>query len=63
MPMRWAIITGMYNVADLATEFCRYHLGLGADRIFVADYGLVAWRLTTAGTSPARMIQGISPAS
>ncbi len=39
MPMRWAIISGMYNVADLATEFCRYHLGLGADKIFVADYG------------------------
>jgi Glycosyl transferase family 2 len=37
--MRWAIITGMYNVADLATEFCSYHLGLGVDRIFVADYG------------------------
>lgn len=37
--MRWAIISGMYNVADLAAEFCRYHLGLGADRIFVADYG------------------------
>lgn len=37
--MRWAIISGMYNVADLATEFCRYHLGLGADKIFVADYG------------------------
>jgi hypothetical protein len=39
MPMRWAIITGMYNVADLATEFCRYHLSLGVDKIFVADYG------------------------
>ncbi len=39
MPMRWAIISGMYNVADLATEFCRYHLGLGVDKIFVADYG------------------------
>ena len=37
--MRWAIITGMYNVADLATEFCTYHLALGADRIFVAEYG------------------------
>ncbi len=37
--MRWAIITGMYNVADLVTEFCTYHLGLGADKIFVADYG------------------------
>lgn len=37
--MRWAIITGMYNVVDLATEFCTYHLGLGADRIFVAEYG------------------------
>ncbi len=37
--MRWAIISGMYNVVDLATEFCRYHLGLGADTIFVADYG------------------------
>jgi hypothetical protein len=37
--MRWAIITGMYNVADLVTEFCKYHLGLGVDKIFVADYG------------------------
>jgi hypothetical protein len=37
--MRWAIISGMYNVADLATEFCRYHLALGVDKIFVADYG------------------------
>ncbi len=37
--MRWAIISGMYNVADLVTEFCRYHLGLGVDKIFVADYG------------------------
>lgn len=37
--MRWAIITGMYNVVDLATEFCTYHLGLGADRIFIAEYG------------------------
>lgn len=37
--MRWAIISGMYNVADLATEFCRYHLSLGVDKIFVADYG------------------------
>lgn len=37
--MRWAIISGMYNVADLATEFCSYHLGLGVDTIFVADYG------------------------
>jgi hypothetical protein len=37
--MRWAIVTGMYNVADLATEFCRYYLGLGVDKIFVADYG------------------------
>ena len=37
--MRWAIITGMYNAADLATEFCTYHLGLGVDRIFIADYG------------------------
>jgi glycosyl transferase family 2 len=37
--MRWAIITGMYNVADLVTEFCTYHLGLGVDKIFVADYG------------------------
>jgi len=37
--MRWAIISGMYNVADLATEFCSYHLGLGVDKIFVADYG------------------------
>ncbi|CAN5549681.1 hypothetical protein BH18VER2_BH18VER2_04650 [soil metagenome] len=39
MPMRWAIISGVYNVADLAAEFSRYHLGLGADKIFVADYG------------------------
>jgi hypothetical protein len=37
--MRWAIISGMYNVADLAAEFCSYHLGLGVDKIFVADYG------------------------
>jgi hypothetical protein len=37
--MRWVIITGMYNVADLAAEFCSYHLGLGANKIFVADYG------------------------
>ncbi len=37
--MRWAIISGLYNVADLAAEFCGYHLGLGADKIFVADYG------------------------
>ena len=37
--MRWAIITGMYNAADLATEFCTYHLSLGVDKIFVADYG------------------------
>src|SRR4029450_5172826 len=37
--MRWAIITGMYNVADLATEVCSYHLGLGGGKIFVADYG------------------------
>ncbi len=37
--MRWAIITGMYNVADLVTEFCDYHLSLGVDKIFVADYG------------------------
>jgi hypothetical protein len=37
--MRWAIISGMYNVADLAAEFCNYHLSLGADKIFVADYG------------------------
>lgn len=37
--MRWAIISGMYNVADLATEFCSYHLGRGVDKIFVADYG------------------------
>ena len=37
--MRWAIITGMYNVADLATEFCTYHLELGVDRIFIAEYG------------------------
>ena len=26
-------------MADLATEFCRYHLGLGVDKIFAADYG------------------------
>jgi hypothetical protein len=39
MPMRWAIVSGMYNVADLAAEFCRYHLGLGVDKIFVAEYG------------------------
>ena len=32
--MRWAIISGMYNVADLAAEFCSYHLGLGVDKIF-----------------------------
>lgn len=37
--MRWAIITGMYNSADLVTEFCQYHLGLGVDKIFVAEYG------------------------
>jgi Glycosyl transferase family 2 len=37
--MRWVIITGMYNVADLAAEFCSYHLDLGTDKIFVADYG------------------------
>lgn len=37
--MRWVIITGMYNVADLVTEFCTYHFGLGADQIFVAEYG------------------------
>jgi hypothetical protein len=37
--MRWAIITGMYNAADLADDFCSYHLGLGVDRIFVAEYG------------------------
>jgi hypothetical protein len=37
--MRWAIISGMYNVADLAAEFCRYHLDLGVDQIWVADYG------------------------
>jgi Glycosyl transferase family 2 len=37
--MRWAIITGMYNAADLATEFCTYYLGLGVDRIFIAEYG------------------------
>jgi hypothetical protein len=37
--MRWAIISGTYNVADLVTEFCRYHLSLGVDRIFTADYG------------------------
>jgi hypothetical protein len=29
----------MYNAADLATEFCRYHLSLGVDKIFVAGYG------------------------
>jgi hypothetical protein len=37
--MRWAIISGMYNVADLAANFCSYHLSLGVDKIFVADYG------------------------
>jgi Glycosyl transferase family 2 len=37
--MRWVMITGMYNVADLATEFCAYHLELGVDRIFIAEYG------------------------
>ena len=37
--MRWALVSGMYNVVDLATEFCRYHLSLGVDKIFVADYG------------------------
>ncbi len=37
--MRWAIITGMYNVADLVAEFCEYHFSLGVDKIFVADYG------------------------
>jgi Glycosyl transferase family 2 len=37
--MRWAIISGMYNVADLAAEFCSYHFSLGVDKIFVADYG------------------------
>lgn len=37
--MRWAIITGTYNVADLVVEFCQYHLDLGVDRIFVSDYG------------------------
>ncbi len=37
--MRWAIITGMYNVADLAAEFCSYHLDLGVDKIIVAEYG------------------------
>ncbi len=37
--MRWAIITGMYNVADLVTEFCEYHFSVGVDKIFVADYG------------------------
>lgn len=37
--MRWAIITGTYNVADLAPEFCTYHLELGVDRIFIAEYG------------------------
>jgi hypothetical protein len=37
--MRWVIITGMFNVADLAAEFCRYHLDLGVDRIIAADYG------------------------
>ncbi|HEY3662858.1 MAG TPA: glycosyltransferase family 2 protein [Chthoniobacterales bacterium] len=26
-------------MADLATEFCKYHLSLGVDTIFVADYG------------------------
>lgn|GEM_PF-5012250 len=37
--MRWVIVTGMYNLADLAMEFCAYHLELGVDRIFVAEYG------------------------
>ena len=37
--MHWALISGMYNVADLVTEFCTYYLGLGVDRIFVAEYG------------------------
>lgn len=37
--MRWAIITGMYNVADLVEAFCAYHLDLGVDQIFVSDYG------------------------
>ncbi|HEX3818275.1 MAG TPA: glycosyltransferase family 2 protein [Chthoniobacterales bacterium] len=37
--MRWAIITGMYNVADVAEPFCRYHLEQGADQIIVAEYG------------------------
>lgn len=37
--MRWALISGMYNVADLATEFCSYHLDLGVDKIFVSEYG------------------------
>jgi hypothetical protein len=37
--MRWAIITGVYNAADLVPEFCEYHLGLGVDKIYAADYG------------------------
>ena len=37
--MRWVIITGMYNAADVAAEFCRYHSDLGVDKIFAADYG------------------------
>ncbi len=37
--MKWALITGMYNVADVAAEFCEFHLGLGVDQILVADYG------------------------
>ena len=37
--MRWLIATGMYNVAGLAADFCRYHLARGVDRIIVADYG------------------------
>lgn len=37
--MRWVIITGMYNAADVAAEFCRYHFDLGVDKIFAADYG------------------------
>lgn len=37
--MRWAIITGTYNAVDLVEPFCRYHLALGVDQIFVSDYG------------------------
>lgn len=37
--MRWTIITGMFNVADLVEPFCRYHLDLGVDCIVAAEYG------------------------